>query len=188
MKIRFVTTNAGKLAEARQRLGVAGVEVEGVHVENLPELQADGLETVARHKAEAARDQVDAPFVVEDAGLFVDALSGFPGVYSAYAHKTLGCDGILRLLLGRPDRTARFVAVAALIEGPGPVRLFRGESPGRIALQSQGDQGFGFDPIFQPDGDTRTFSQMTTVEKGRHSHRGKAFDALAHALTAPRNR
>jgi XTP/dITP diphosphohydrolase len=124
------------------------------------------------------------PYFCEDAGLFVDALSGFPGVYSRYVFSTLGCDGILRLLQDVPEaqRGARFRAVVAYVDPQRNVHLVRGEARGRIERAPRGDKGFGFDPIFVPDGERRTFAQMTPAEKGGVSHRGRALDALVEHL------
>ena len=147
MRIRFVTTNAGKLGEARARLEPLGFDVRP-HSTRPVEIQADTLEAVARHKAKSVRGRTPAPFFVEDAGLFVDRLHGFPGVYSRHAFDTLGCTGILRLLEGArgKGRAAEFRAVVALADGPGRLRTFTGAVRGRITLRARGRQGFGFDP------------------------------------------
>lgn len=177
MRLRFATSNPGKLAEARYALTPLGVRVVSTRARPM-EIQADTLEAVARAKAESLRGRVPMPYIVEDAGLFVDALGGFPGVYSAHAYQTVGCDGILRLLRGRP-RAAEFRAVVALVEGPRPPRLFVGTVPGTITRRLRGGNGFGFDPIFVPAGQLRTFAQLTPLEKTGRSHRGAALRALA---------
>ncbi|MGQ0536897.1 MAG: non-canonical purine NTP pyrophosphatase [Methanobacteriota archaeon] len=202
MKLRFVTGNPGKAHEAALALAPHGLEV--VHERaSVREIQADTLEEVARAKAEALVDRVAAPFFVEDAGLFVDGLGGFPGVYSAYIYRTLDCDGILRLLGARPDRDARFVAVIGYVgtgdeergtgkasehrppdlpHTPSPMprtRLFRGECRGTITEKPRGTHGFGFDPIFVPDGLDRTFAELTDKEKVDVSHRALALRAFA---------
>ncbi|MBI2077245.1 MAG: RdgB/HAM1 family non-canonical purine NTP pyrophosphatase [Euryarchaeota archaeon] len=183
MRIRFVTTNPGKIEEARARLGPRGVDVRP-HAARPTELQADTLEEVARHKAESVRGRAPAPYFVEDAGLFVDALGGFPGVYSRHAFDTIGCRGILRLLAGVPARrrAARFRAVIAYADRGGRLHLFEGTVKGRITARPRGGNGFGFDPIFEPHGLDRTFAELGTAEKGQASHRGRALDALAKHL------
>lgn len=185
MKVHFLTTNPGKLQEARARLAPLGVEVMS-HAARPVEIQADTLEAVARHKAESVRGRAPAPYFVEDAGLFVDALDGFPGVYSHHAFDTVGVQGVLRLLRGvsQKRRTARFRAAIAFVDGQGRLRVFLGESRGTVTLRARGRRGFGFDPIFRPDGETRTFAQLSPDEKGRVSHRGRALDALARHLAA----
>lgn len=181
MKVRFVTGNPGKAREAALHLSRVGVEVEAVSA-TVPEIQADTLEEVARAKAESLRGKVATPFFAEDAGIFIQALQGFPGVYSAYVHKTIGNEGVLRLLEGQADRAATFRAVVAFVDGPGPARLFSGEAVGEIASAARGKNGFGYDPVFVPSGDHRTFAQLTDAEKTATSHRARALDGLAAHL------
>lgn len=183
MKIRFVTSNPGKLREATAHLSPLGLEVESAAAP-IVEIQADTLEEVARAKAESIRGRVEPPYFVEDAGLFVDALSGFPGVYSHYAYRTIGWQGLLRLLHDGVPRTAAFRAVIGYVAGTGAPGLFAGEALGRIASAGRGGQGFGFDPIFVPDGESRTFAELGPEEKSHVSHRGRALEALAAHLSA----
>ena len=129
-------------------------------------------------------NSVPAPFIIDDSGLEVDALRGFPGVYSAYVYKTLGCAGILRLLTDG-DRAARFRCVIGLADGTG-TRSLTGICEGSIASAERGKEGFGYDPIFLPRGSGRTFAEMSTAEKNALSHRGKALAALARHLKAQR--
>jgi len=180
-RLTFVTRNKGKFQEALGVLGPLGYDLVQ-DARGYPELQAETLEEVARAGVEHLRAAGGPapPFFLEDAGLFVDALGGFPGVYSAYVYKTIGNQGLLRLLEGRP-RTARFEAVLAYHDGES-TRLFRGACPGRIVEQERGTGGFGFDPIFVPEGEGRTFGEMDLAEKERVSHRARALDALAAAL------
>ena len=119
--------------------------------------------------------------LVEDSGLFIEALGGFPGVYSAYVLRTLGPSRLLRLL-GVRERRAHFVTVFGYAPSRGRVQLFRGEVHGRLADRPRGRHGFGFDPIFVPDGLDRTFAEMELAEKDRRSHRGRALEALAALL------
>lgn len=186
MNVRFVTGNVGKAAEAAAVLAPLGIHVEPVAA-SVHEIQADTLEEVARAKADALRGHVAPPFFVEDAGLFVDALEGFPGVYSAYAFKTLGNAGILRLLSSTRRRRASFRAVVAYVDGPGKPRLFSGECHGSIATAAVGSQGFGFDPVFRPLGARRTFAQFTAAEKNAVSHRGEAMRRFATHLSTARS-
>ena len=175
-----MTGNRGKAAEAASALADVA-RVEHVDVPVL-EVQADDLGVVAWHKANALLGRVQEPYFVDDGGLFVDALKGFPGVYSAPTLKTIGADGILRLMQGRADRAARFECVVGYVEH-GEVGLFKGRCDGRIAeAPSAGGHGFGFDPIFVPSGETRTFAEIPTAEKNGISHRGKALAGLAAHL------
>jgi len=178
--IRFVTTNEGKFQEVFDKLLGHGIRIERVD-RAYPEIQADSLEKIVRFGATELDDQVPGDYLIDDSGLFVDALGGFPGPYSSYAFKRLGCAGILKLLAGVPRRSASFLTVFLLRKG-GEHHTFRGEVLGTIADGERGKGGFGFDPIFLPEGETRTFAEMSVTEKNRHSHRGRAADELLRFL------
>lgn len=148
----------------------------------------DTLEENARLKAWALVNATGKPAVADDTGLEVDALDGAPGVYSArYAgeHATYQ-DNVTKLweaLIGASTRTARFRTVALAAFPDGSEVIGHGVVEGVIADNPAGDQGFGYDPLFIPDGgDGRTFAQMTRAEKELVSHRGRAFRALAAGL------
>lgn len=187
MRLVFVTGNPGKLEEARHALAPwATVDQDPG---GYPEIQTDSLEEVARAGLQHVADRRPPPFFLEDAGLFVDALDGFPGVYSAYVHKTLGVHGILRLLESTPpaDRTARFKAVIGYRDPAHQDHLFTGTVEGSIAPRAEGTKGFGFDPIFiphaqPPQSERKTFAQLAPEEKNRLSHRGKALANLRQHL------
>lgn len=183
MRLTFVTGNPGKLAEAKDLLaGIAQLQQDsGGYMEP----QVDTLEEVARHGLDEVGRRIDPPFFLEDAGLFVDALSGFPGVFSAYTYRTIGWEGILRLLhpIGDKERGARFTAVIGYRDASGNDHLFRGDAEGRILHEGRGKGGFGFDPIFAPKGgDGRSFAQMEHDEKATFSHRGAALRAFVEHL------
>ena len=181
--LRVLTSNEGKAREFAAAM--EGVPWEVVRLPGeYEEVQADTLDEVAVASARAVlRNGLAAPvFVLEDAGLFVEALSGFPGVYSAYAFRTLGVEGVLRLMEGRGDRRARFESRIALCLPGGHVEVLAGTCHGAIGHQARGSGGFGFDPIFVPEGDERTFAEMTLEEKGAVSHRGRALAALRERL------
>lgn len=186
MELAFVTGNPGKFKEAEGLLGdhVTLVQDTGGY----DEIQADTLEAVARHGLAEVGRRRDPPYFLEDAGLFVDALKGFPGVYSAYAYKTLGWEGICRLLLGTDEdaRTGRFQAVVGYRDPDGVDHVFIGTCEGTLTLEGRGDHGFGFDPIFVPAGHPTTFAEMDPAAKGKVSHRGKALRAFhAHLKAHP---
>jgi XTP/dITP diphosphohydrolase len=121
---------------------------------------------------------------VEDAGLFISRLSGFPGPYSAYVYKTIHNDGILKLLEGSKERDAKFQSVIGYCDQETvcePI-FFEGVVNGEITLterKEQGKSGFGFDPIFEPSGIEKTFAEMTIIEKNRYSHRAMAIRKFA---------
>jgi XTP/dITP diphosphohydrolase len=186
MQIRFVTGNAHKAQEAQAKLKPLGIEVLQHHVPH-PEIQADTLEEVSRERALWLRGRVRGAYVVDDAGLFVDALKGFPGVYSAYAYRTLGWQGLLKLLEGHDERGARFEVVVAYMEpGLAAPFLFKGVCAGRIAAEASGAQGFGFDPVFVPEGSPRSFAELPLDAKNALSHRGRALAKLAAWLQGNR--
>ncbi len=171
MKVRFITSNRGKFEELKEIGKGFGVDVEWVEMEYL-EPQGNDLEFVARRSAEMLSGAVEPPFFIEDSGLFIDALHGFPGVYSSFVFKTIGNDGILKLMEGVEDRRARFVCVIAFSDGE-QVRTFTGEVEGQIAREKRGEHGFGYDPIFEVDG--RTFAEMGE-KKNELSHRRRAAE------------
>ncbi len=114
---------------------------------------------------------------VEDSGLHISALKNFPGAYSSFVYKTLNLEGILKLLKNIDDRTAYFESVVAYANTKGYIKTFTGITWGRISLESKGDNGFGFDPIFIPnEQNDRTFADMSLDEKNQYSHRGKAVN------------
>lgn len=195
----FMTGNVGKVREAKHALEPLGFEVKQLVVEGLEisEPQCDDLEVVARSKLQQAQAHLPHPddaLMVEDAGLFVDALSGFPGVYSAYVLNTLGCDGILKLMEKNDNRTAEFQAVTALLLGD-EVHVSRGVCQGVLAANASGNDGFGFDPVFVPNDIERdgtihstnglTFADVDLNVKEQFSHRRKALDGLLKLLSTP---
>ena len=185
--LNFLTGNSGKLAEAQTLLGPLGWEIQSFEIDGLVpdviEPQSDNLTTVALAKIAqgvellASENRMDESLLVEDSGLFIDALPEFPGVYSAHVLQSLGCEGILRLL--DDERTAYFLTVAALWTGEA-VEVFVGRCDGQISRDIRGDGGFGYDPIFIPDcnDDNRTFAEMTQAEKSACSHRSRALQSL----------
>ncbi|MCK5112314.1 MAG: XTP/dITP diphosphatase [Thermoplasmatales archaeon] len=179
--IYFITGNKGKFSEVKEKLKRLDV---AVIQENLgyPEVQGDSLEEVAGYGVEHIKKRFLHPFIIEDAGLFVDALDGFPGVYSKYVFFTIGCKGILKLLEDKKRRTAVFRSVYAYSEPNNKPLFFIGECQGIITTKERGEGGFGYDPIFIPDGETKTFAEMNTEEKNTFSHRGKALDKLIYFL------
>jgi XTP/dITP diphosphohydrolase len=180
--IAFATANKHKIMEVNTILRQCGYQAEPADAPKV-EIQSDNLEDIAVHAASVAWSILHKPVMVEDAGLFIEALSGFPGPYSSYVFKTIGIRGILKLMEGVENRRARFVSVIALAHASGIV-VFRGESVGTIASEARGSGGFGFDPIFVPEGSTKTFAEMSVEEKSMYSHRGQAARKLCEWLKA----
>jgi XTP/dITP diphosphohydrolase len=173
----FITSNKGKALEAKTKFSEINVKIVQKNL-GYPEIQADSLAEVALVGAEDVKKRFDQPFFLEDAGLFIEALDGFPGVYSAYVFYRLGCDGVLKLMDNVDKRKACFRSVVAYAEPGKKPRLFVGECTGTLSSKALGNQGVGYDPIFIPDGEKRTFGQMETEEKNRFSHRGKSLEKL----------
>lgn len=178
--IWFITSNRGKFQEASRKLTDSKIKVVQKNL-GYPEIQANNLEDVAQFGVECLQDKVDQPFLLEDAGLFIESLHGFPGVYSSYVYHTIGLQGILALLKKTPtsERTACFRSVIAYKEPEESPHFFIGECLGWITSEERGSQGFGYDPLFIPQGDTRTFAEMHTEEKNQYSHRGRSLNQLA---------
>jgi len=207
--VKFVTTNPGKIHEAREYLDAPVEQLDF----DYPERQAEDLATVAAHGARAAYRHAGEPVIVDDSGLTIDALGGFPGPYSSYVEEKLGIERVWKLAEAESDRSASFRAVVAYCDGGSfeatpepvdtdrrgddldaserdsattdqqvaedeqlPVRLFEGVAPGKI-VAPRGDGGFGFDPIFEFDG--QTYAEMRTEEKNAISHRGRALAKFA---------
>ena len=164
----FITQNPGKVAELQAKAHEFGLEI--IHVNaSYPELLADTLEEVVRHGLSYCKEKFPPLFIIEDSGLFIDDLHGFPGPYSSYVNKTIGNSGVVKLIgEGRP---ARFES--AIGSYCRDFKLFHGRVEGRI-VSSRGHRGFGFDPIFEYEG--RTFAEMTVAEKNALSHRSKAAE------------
>jgi XTP/dITP diphosphohydrolase len=182
--IAFVTTNEGKFREVSAMLADAGIKILRED-RSYPEIQADRLEKVVRFAATVLDDQIAGDYLIDDSGLFLDAFGGFPGVYSSYVYKRLGCAGVLKLLHDAKSRAATFETVFLLKQG-GAHEVFHGACPGTIADRERGAAGFGFDPVFIPEGATKTFAEMTLSEKNRSSHRARAVAELLAHLHGPK--
>ncbi len=173
-KITFVTSNTGKLKEVKDKLEPLGIEVVGDKV-YYPEIQTDSLREVARYGAQWLKNRLEAPFILDDSGLFLSALEGFPGVYSAYAYGTIGNRGILNLMNKKGDKRAEFRTAAALVDPNEKIHIFEGVCKGSVIGEERGKNGFGYDPVFIPEGYEITFGEMSTEEKNKISHRSLAF-------------
>jgi len=168
-----MTQNKHKLAELRPLFEKFDVSFETTSVEKF-EIRADDVEALAHEAAITAYDALKRPVVLDDTGLFVDALNGFPGTYSAYVLKAIGNAGILRLMNNINERAAKFVTAVGYADGDA-IQTFIGVMSGNIARTPAGEEGFGYDPIFVPQGETRTYAQLSLSEKVNISHRTKAF-------------
>ncbi|NWG11632.1 XTP/dITP diphosphatase [Candidatus Bathyarchaeota archaeon] len=181
--IFFATNNVHKFNEARMIFAKHKIAVGMLRVKTL-EIQSDSLEKIAETSVIEAFRHCHLPLIVEDAGLFIDALIGFPGPYAAYAYKTIGNVGLLKLMENVESRNAIFQSVIAYYasELRAPI-CFRGEVIGEITREERrgkSKSGFGFDPIFKPAKSGKTFAEMTMREKNRYSHRAEALESFAN--------
>jgi len=189
-RLLLATRNPGKLAELQRLLesAVPGVAVVGLRdVPDYPEAPETGT-TFAENALLKAREAVrytGLPAVADDSGLTVDALNGMPGVLSARWSGRHGDDAAnTALLLGQladvPDerRGAAFVCAAAVVTPDGAERVLERSWRGQVVREPRGTNGFGYDPVFLPDGLERTAAELTAAEKDARSHRGQAFAAL----------
>jgi XTP/dITP diphosphohydrolase len=181
--VLFATSNRGKLEEARKILTPFGLSVEQYDGKGV-EIQAETTGEVAAHASKGAALTAGRAVLVEDAGLYVESLRGFPGPYSSHAFKTIGLAGIIALLRTpssrRKGRAARFVSSVGYCEPRGEPLLFEGSVRGVIAGRPRGRKGFGFDPIFMPEGGAKTFGELTLEEKCAVSHRAVALRKFAN--------
>ncbi|MCG4525525.1 XTP/dITP diphosphatase [Intestinimonas massiliensis] len=192
MKVVLASKNAHKLQELQDILSAQGVEVilesaAGVDVE--VEETGTTFEENSLLKARAVMEASGLPAIADDSGLMVDALNGAPGVYSArYGGPGLDDAGRYRLLLenmrGVLDRKCRFVSAITLCMPSGDIVTARGECPGTLAYAPQGENGFGYDPIFFVPEKKKTFAQLTAEEKNAISHRGRALQLFQEKLAA----
>ena len=172
VKAVFVTTNEHKRREVER---ILGVELERA-APDVPEVQALDFAEVAARKARDAYEALGAPphpVIVEDSGLVIGAWNGLPGALTRWFLSSVGNEGILGMLSGE-DRRARAVCAVAVASPDDRVRVFRGEVPGSIAPKPRGEEGFGWDPIFVPEGGGLTYAQMGDA-KHEDSHRARAF-------------
>lgn len=193
-RLVLASQNVDKVAELRRILSESGVTVELVGSDSftdLPSVAETGVTFAdnALLKARAVAGATGLAAVADDSGLCVDALGGMPGVLSARWSGRHGDDRAnLELVLGQlhdiPDerRGAWFECAAALVLPDGLEQVAHGRWPGRLVRAPRGSNGFGYDPIFVPDGESRTSAEMTAQEKDAHSHRARALRALVPAL------
>jgi XTP/dITP diphosphohydrolase len=187
-RVVIATHNPGKLAEIAELLAPFGIAAASAGDLGLPEPQETGtsFEANAELKALAAAMAAQLPALADDSGLVVHALGGAPGLYSArWAGPEKDFGRAMALVEGRlagnPDRRAIFVAVLALAWPDGHVELCRGEVEGGLVWPPRGDNGFGYDPMFVPEGQSLTFGEMAPAAKHAVNHRARAFAKLAAA-------
>ena len=179
--IIFASSNENKVREARKILSKFGISI--IHYDiNLIEIQENSLSKIASQKVLDAYEKsrsmkngltkTPSAVIVEDDGLFIDSLGGFPGPYSSYAYDTIGNKGIIQLLQNSEHRDAKFVAIIAYYNGINEVKLFESSIPGKISKEIE-KGGWGYDPIFIPDGESKTYANV--LDKDKFSHRSASL-------------
>jgi XTP/dITP diphosphohydrolase len=189
--IFFATNNVNKFNEARKVLAEYKIAVGMLRIKGL-EIQSDSLEEIAGASVIDAFEKCNLPVIVEDAGLFVEALNGFPGPYAAYVYKTIGNKGLLKLMENIENRRAEFRSLIAYCSPRTKLPLcFEGETTGEVTKEERRkdlQSGFGFDPVFKPTSSSKTFAEMRIAEKNKCSHRANALRKFAEWYKKPRQR
>jgi non-canonical purine NTP pyrophosphatase (RdgB/HAM1 family) len=173
----FVTSNENKWREAQLILGRS---LDRITLD-LPEIQAATTMEVALEKAKVAFALLKRPVIIEDAGLELTALKGFPGPFIKFWEKLGGLESICRAVDGLADRRATAVCALVAYDAKGP-QPFEGRAEGTIAPAPKGKNGFGWDAVFIPEGESRTWAEVTQAEKDARSHRRRAWQLLASKL------
>lgn len=188
-RLVIASHNPGKVREIADLLEPFDLEVKSAADFALPEPEENGLTFAenAEIKARAVACGSGLPALADDSGLSVVALSGQPGIYSARwagpdKDFRLAMDRVEKELSGNADRRAEFVCALALATPQGDLEIFEGRVQGQLVWPPRGDRGFGYDPIFVPEGDKRTFGEMAPEEKHAISHRARAFAKLKERL------
>ena len=169
----FASSNTHKYKEAEKILAEFDIELDFFQTEFI-EIQDDSLSKIALQKALNAYEKCKKPVIIEDDGLFIDSLSGFPGPYSSYIFNTIGNNGILKLI--GDNRDAQFVAVIAFCDSSSEPILSESSVPGTISKNIQ-DGGWGYDPIFIPKTQNKTYAELTN--KNKLSHRYESLKKFA---------
>jgi len=164
----FVSSNTNKFKEVQEILDSFGIPIEFFKL-NLQEIQSNSIKEIALKKAQNAFSKCKKPLIIEDDGLCINSLDGFPGPYSSYVHKTIGNSGILDLL--KKNRTAKFISTIVYCDTKN-LEFFEGKLDGIISKSKQGI-GWGYDPIFIPKNTKKTFAEL--IDKNNLSHRYKAL-------------
>jgi XTP/dITP diphosphohydrolase len=166
------------LREAQQ---ILALDLVHANLEGLFEIQTSCLDEVVRHKSSQAYEILKCPVMVEDSALIFSAWNGLPGALVKWFEKGVGCEGMLRMLEPFEDRSAKAICQVAVNDGK-EIIVAKGEIAGTISRELKGSNGFGWDVIFIPDGESRTFAEMSADEKNAVSHRRKAFESLRDLL------
>lgn len=173
----FVTSSLNKFNEAKDILKIPMKRI----ALDLPEIQSLDVTAIVRSKARNAFQKIKKPCLVEDTGLYLEVLNGFPGALAKWVEHSMGWKKFSDLIQNAKNRRA--IAKCAICYYDGEItKVFMGSILGKISAKPRGKNNFGWDPIFIPQGETKTFAEMTTQEKNQNSHRSQAFKKLAKFL------
>ena len=172
----FASSNENKFQEAERILTNLGVKVNFSKT-TLEEIQSNNLNDIAEKKAINAYDLIQKPVIIEDDGLFINSLNGFPGPYSSYVYDTIGNEGIIKLLENSEIRDAKFVSIIAYCSDVNDVKLFESSIPGKISSAIE-KGGWGYDPIFIPNGESKTYANV--FDKDKFSHRSASLKKFSN--------
>ena len=178
----FVTGNSGKVREASSILAPMGIKLVQEEMD-LPEIQDKDPAKVSEHKAREAFSRLKKPIIVEDTGLRLEAMGGYPGALIKHFLDALGRQGIVDFVRGK-DPSAEAACVVTYCGPDGKTKSFRGSVKGRISGKVTQGYDFGWDPIFIPEGQEKTFAEMGMEEKNAVSHRMRALEKLASWLSS----
>lgn len=181
-RLVLVTQNQHKLKELRPLFKKYDVPFETTFIEK-HEIRSESVEEIARVAAEVAFETLQRPVVVDDTGFFVETLNGFPGSYAAIVLKAIGFQGILQLMNEKANRSSKFMTAVGYCDGH-YLESFLGVMTGVVAREPAGEGGFGYDPIFVPDGFKQTYAQLSLAEKISISHRTNAFEKFLQWYTS----
>lgn len=172
-EIYFASSNSNKYREIKQILNQYGIESHFVKM-SLQEIQSESVHQIAKAKSTNAFEYLQKPVIIEDDGFYISSLKGFPGQYSSFVYKTLGNQGLLKLMENRTNRKACFLSVIAYNDGH-TLKMFTGKTQGMLNRLAT-DGGWGFDPIFIPENTTKTYGELSQLNrKALFSHRHKSI-------------
>jgi non-canonical purine NTP pyrophosphatase (RdgB/HAM1 family) len=179
MTLIFATQSANKLEEAQR---ILRTQIETYEID-LPEIQSVDVEDVVIYKAKFAYDVIRKPIMIEDTGLYINALNGLPGALIKWFVQRIGVDGLCRIMEPFDDKSAVAKTIIATYDGYGDPSTFAGEIGGGISGTPRGTQGFGWDAVFIPAGAEKTFAEMLPDEKDAFSMRRLALEKMKDSMT-----
>lgn len=174
MEIYFVTSNKEKFEVAERVLNQIGIRIRQIKF-TYPEVQAESLGEIVKFSLKSLSKKLQKLIIIEDSGLFIEALNGFPGPYSSYVQRTIGPKGILKLMNGIINRKAEFKSIVGLWRPKSEILMFEGVVKGKITTELRGKRGYGYDLIFVPNNANKTFAEMGFEEMVKFSDWGRSF-------------